>query len=342
MSAGKFSVLIVMVIVISVGLMSVFTVKQTERAIKLLFGKVVSTDYSAGLHFKVPFAHQIRKFDARIQTLNAQPEQFLTAEKKNVIVDSYVKWKIKDLLSYYTAVGGNVQRAGDRLAEIIADGLRSEFGKRTIQEVVSGDRSKIMELITTEARSRANEFGIEIVDVRIRRIELPKEVSTSVYRRMEAERERVAKELRSRGEAAALRIQAEADRSRIEVIAQAEREAEIIRGKGDAQSTAIYAQAFNKNPEFFRFYRSLNAYKKVFKTGKDILVLQPNSDFFQYFKDSEHNMGMNKPHIPKSPQSLAPDLEASQPALPQPALNPPIPGGETRENTSTEPSPVAE
>lgn len=266
-----------------VGGMSIFTVKQTERALKLQFGKVVSAYDQPGLYFKYPVIQHIRKFDARIQNLDANPEKFLTAEKKNLIVDSFVKWRIDNVITYFTAVGGDPQRAGQRLAEIIADGLRSEFGKSKIQDVVSGSRAKIMETITNQAKERAHPMGIEIIDVRIKRIELPKEVSSSVYRRMEAERERTAKELRSRGEAEAVRIQAEADRKRVVLMAEAERDAEQIRGEGDARAAEIYALAYGKNPEFYALYRSFTAYKKIFKDN-DILLLQPDSEFFKYFK----------------------------------------------------------
>jgi len=276
----------VMVVVIIV-LMSVFTVKETEKALRLQLGRIVQSDYEPGLHFKLPLIQNVRTFDARIQTLDAAAEQFLTSEKKNLMVDSYVKWRINNVENYFTATGGNDILAGQRLAELIADGLRSEFGKRTIQEVVSGDRAEIMDIITTEAANRSEQFGIEIVDVRIKQIELPKEVSNSVFNRMRAERERVAKDLRSRGEAEALRIRAQADRERIEVTAKAERDAEQIRGEGDATAADTYAQAFNENPDFYALYRSLNAYKRTLNSKDDVLVLEPDSDFFNFFNQLE-------------------------------------------------------
>ncbi|EDN67647.1 Band 7 protein [Beggiatoa sp. PS] len=285
MAAGKMIISFFMVVLLLVGLMAMFTVKQTELALMLRFGKVVSGDFDPGLHFKVPFIIQIRKFDKRIQTLDAPPEHFLTSEKKNLIVDSFIKWRIVDVVTYFKSVGGNPQRAGRRLAEVIADGLRSEFGKRTIQEVVSGDRSEIMDIITEKASERATKFGISIIDVRIKRIELPTEVSTSVYRRMEAERERDARQLRSQGEAEAVRIKAGADRKSIEMIAKAERDAERIRGEGDGKTTNIYAQAYTQNAEFYSLYRSLNAYKTSFSNRNDLLVIQPDSDFFSYFNN---------------------------------------------------------
>lgn len=287
MGPNKTVVGVLVAFALVVGLMSVFTVQETERALMLRFGKVVSDDFDPGLHFKIPVVHQIRKFDARIQTLDAAPERFLTSEKKNLIVDSFVKWRIKDVTNYFISVGGSAQRAGQRLSEVVADGLRSEFGTRTIQDVVSGDRAEIMQILTKDASKRAEEFGIEIVDVRVKRIELPTEVSTSVYRRMEAERERVAKELRSRGEAEAVRIRAEADRQRIELTAKAERDAEQIRGEGDAFAAEIYAKAYNQNREFYAFYRSLLAYKQSFNNKDDVLLLQPNSEFFNYFKNGQ-------------------------------------------------------
>jgi modulator of FtsH protease HflC len=285
MTAAKTTLSVIILIVVSVVMMSAFTVKETELALKLRFGKVVSADFAPGLHFRMPIIHKIRTFDKRIQTLDAQPEHFLTSEKKNLIVDSFIKWRIIDVVAYFKAVSGNPQSAKQRLAEIIADGLRSEFGKRTIKEVVSGDRAEIMDIITQEANNRVKkQFGIEIVDVRIKRIELPKEVSSSVYRRMEAERERDAKQLRSQGEAQAVRIRASADRERVEVVAKAERDANKIRGEGDATAADTYAQAYNKNPEFYALYRSLNAYKTTFANRGDILLIQPDSEFFRYFK----------------------------------------------------------
>jgi len=226
----------------------------------------------------------VRYFDNRILNLDADAEEFLTSEKKNVLVDSFVKWQIADVVQFFTTMGGSEQRAGQRITEILADGLRSKFGSRTIQEVVSGDRAQIMGQITTEANAKVEQYGIKIVDVRIKRIDLPKGVSASVYSRMEAERERVARELRSRGEAAGVRIRAEADRQRVELLAQAERDAEVIRGEGEATAADIFAQAFSQNPEFYALYRSLNAYRNVFRDKSDVLVLEPDSEFFKYFK----------------------------------------------------------
>ena len=285
MSSSKMMVLSLIAILFMASLSCVFTVKETELALKLRFGKVMSADFDPGLHFKIPIYNTITKFDKRIQTLDAPPEHFLTSEKKNLIVDSFIKWKIINVVDYYITVAGRPEIAGRRLGEMIADGLRNKFGKRTIQEVVSGDRAEIMDSITAEASQRAKKFGIKIIDVRIKRIELPAEVSTSVYRRMEAEREQDAMQLRSQGEAEAVRIRAKADRESVETIAIAKRDAEKTRGEGDAIAADTYAKAFNKNPEFYALYRSLNAYKTTFNNRSDILLIQPDSDFFQYFKN---------------------------------------------------------
>ncbi|MBL1277057.1 MAG: protease modulator HflC [Ectothiorhodospiraceae bacterium] len=263
---------------------SIFTVDEREKVILFRLGEIVSTDYTPGLYWKTPFVNNVRKFDSRVQTLDAAPERYLTGEKKNLIVDSFVKWRINDVSNFYTATGGDVVRANLRLSQIVKDGLRGEFAKRTIKEVVSGEREEIMTLITKLANIQAETFGIEIVDVRIKRIDFPPEISDSVYRRMRAERERVAKDLRSRGAESAEKIRAEADRQRTVLIADAFRDAEILRGEGDASATSIYAKAYGKDVEFYSLYRSLNAYKRTFSSKNDILVIEPNSEFFKYFK----------------------------------------------------------
>ncbi len=266
---------------------SAYIVEQTEYALKLRWGRVISVAETAGLHFKLPLFDEIRYFDKRILTLDAEPQRFLTSEKKSVIVDSFVKWRIINVTDYYTTLGGSEARASQRLSEIIADGLRGKFGIRTIKEVVSGERADIMSKMRDEANARTHSLGIKIEDVRMKRIDLPEEVSNSVYRRMEAERERVAKELRSRGQAEAIRIKAGADRKKVELLAKAQRKSEELRGQGDAEAAKIYAEAFGKNPQFYHFYRSLNAYKKTFNKPSDILVLEPNSEFFTFFKKSQ-------------------------------------------------------
>lgn len=264
-----------------------FTVKETETAIRFRLGEIVGSNYESGLHAKWPFINNIRKFDARVQTLDTEPERFLTAEKKNVIVDSFVKWRIADVKRFYTAVGGDFMRANLRLDQIIKDELRSEFSKRTLQEVVSGDRAQIMQILSMTASQEAVKLGIEALDVRIKRIDLPAEVSDSVFRRMRAERERVAREFRSRGAESAERIRADADRQGTVILAQAYRDAERTRGEGDARAAAIYAQAYNKNADFYSFYRSLNAYEDSFKRKQDMMLLQPDSDFLRYFNKFE-------------------------------------------------------
>jgi membrane protease subunit HflC len=263
---------------------SIFTVDEREKAILFRLGEIVRTDFGPGLHWQTPFVNNVRKFDARVQTLDAEPERYLTGEKKNVIVDSFVKWRIKDVANYYTATGGDAVRANLRLSQIIKDGLRAEFAKRTIKEAVSGERQEIMNVITTQANKEAQAFGIEIVDVRIKRIDFPADISDSVFRRMRAERERVAKDLRSRGAEAAEKIRAEADRKRTVILADAYRDAEKIRGEGDAKATDIYARAYGKDKDFYAFYRSLSAYKATFADKSDVLVIEPNSEFFKYFK----------------------------------------------------------
>lgn len=287
MSPVKTFSLILAAVLVWLGSMSFFVVDETELAIKFRLGEIVKTDYEPGLYFKLPFVNNVRKFDSRILTLDAQPERYLTFEKKNVIVDAFIKWRISDVANYYTTMAGSERNAGQRLSQVIKNGLRDEFGKRTIQEAISGERSQIMNVITAQIEEQTREFGIEVVDVRIKRIELPPEVSDSVYQRMEAERSRVAKDLRSRGAEAAERIRADADRQRTVILAEAYRDAEGLRGEGDARSAEIYASAFNKDAEFYELYRSLNAYKNVFSSEGDVLVLDPTSEFFKYFKDAK-------------------------------------------------------
>lgn len=287
MARNKMAILIVLALAVIGVLSSAFTVKEWERAILFQFGEVVKTDYQPGLHFKIPIINNVRKFDGRIMTLDTEPERYLTAEKKNLIVDAFVKWRIEDIKQYYTAMGGDAGRANVRLSQIIKDGLRAEFGKRTIQEVVSGERKEVMQVLALNIAAQAKSFGISVVDVRIKRVDLPEDISTSVYRRMEAERARVAKDLRSRGAEAAERIRADADRQRTVILAEAYREAEQLRGEGDAKAADLYAAAFKRDPEFFSFYRSINAYLESFKNKNDVLLLSPDSDFFKYFKDAD-------------------------------------------------------
>ena len=267
--------------------LSLFTVDETQTALRFQLGEIVEANYKPGLHWKWPLINNIRKFDRRLQTLDTEPERFLTAEKKNVIVDSFAMWRIEDALRFYTAVGGDPTQANVRLDQIVKDGLRSEFSKRTIQEVVSGDRDQIMETLTRLLKEQATQLGIASVDVRIKRIDLPPDVSNSVFSRMKAERLRVAKDFRSRGGEAAERIRADADRQGTVLLAEAYRDAERQRGEGDAQATDIYAQAYSKNPDFYSFHRSLTAYRQSFGAKDDVLILQPDFQFFRYFNQAQ-------------------------------------------------------
>ncbi len=269
-----------------IGMMCVFTVNETEDAIKFRLGEIVKDDYQPGLHFKLPFINNVKKFDARIQTMDAKPERFLTAEKKNVIVDSFVKWRIGNVATFYTVVAGNIDQANLRLDQIIKDAFRGEFSKRNIKQLVSTDRQAIREILIKNSKPLAADLGMEIIDVQVMRIDLPDEVSSSVFHRMEAERERVAREFRSQGAEAAERIRADADRQRVVTMANAFRDSEMLRGEGDAKSAEIYAKAYGADPEFFTFYRSLNAYKKTFSSSS-MMVLDPDSDFFRYFKQQK-------------------------------------------------------
>ncbi len=266
-----------------IGMMCIFTVGQTEKAIKFNLGQIVKDDYEPGIHFKWPFINNVKKFDARIQTMDSKPERFLTLEKKNVIVDSFVKWRIGNVTTFYTVVAGDIDQANLRLDQIIKDAFRGEFGKRNIKQLVSTDRRAIRDILIKNAQPLAANLGMEIIDVQVMRIDLPPEVSSSVFRRMEAERERVAREFRSEGAEAAEKIRADADRQRIVTLANAFRDAEKLRGEGDASSAEIYAKAYGADTEFFTFYRSLNAYKKTF-SNSGMMVVDPESDFFQYFK----------------------------------------------------------
>jgi membrane protease subunit HflC len=264
---------------------STFIVNQWEVALRLRLGEIVSSDYEPGLHFLVPVLNNIKKFDGRIQTLDSRPERFLTVEKKDVIVDSYAKWRITNPGQFYRSTGGDSGRTARLLSERINTSLRDEFGKRTIQEVVSEDRLELMQVLTKEVDRQAAELGIEVVDIRVKKIDLPPEVSESVYERMRAERERVARDLRAKGSEAAERIRADADRQRTVILADAYKLSEELRGEGDAKAAEVYANAFNQDRDFYSFYRSLNAYRNAFGQGGDMMVLQPESVFFRYFKD---------------------------------------------------------
>jgi len=270
--------------------MSAFVVDQRQVAIVFQLGEVVRVETEPGLKFKVPLVQNVRYFDSRILTLDtAEPERFITAEKKNVLVDSYVKWRIIDVKQYYISVGGDEARAQTRLMQTVNSAMREEFGKLTIHDVVSGKRDELMRVVQEKTDVDARKIGVEVLDVRLKRVDFPVEISDSVYRRMEAERKRVANELRATGNAESEKIRADADKQRQVILANAYREAQKIKGEGDAKATALYAAAFGRNSEFFAFYRSLEAYKQTFKDKNDVLVIDPSSAFFKYLKSSGRN-----------------------------------------------------
>jgi membrane protease subunit HflC len=265
---------------------SVYVISETQRGVLLKFGEVVKSDLEPGLHFKTPFVNSVRKFDGRILTVDSTPERFFTQEQKQLIVDSYAKFRVVDTAKYYTATSGEEFRAAALLSQRINDDLRNQVAGRTVQEVVSGERDQLMEAVKARLNETVlAELGIEVIDVRVKKIDLPNEVSQSVYRRMNAEREKEARELRSEGKEIAEGMRAEADRKVTVIEAEAVRDAEIIRGDGDATATRIYADSFNRDPEFYAFTRSLNAYQQTFSSGSDIMLLQPDSQFFQYLRD---------------------------------------------------------
>jgi modulator of FtsH protease HflC len=279
------AVVIGVVAVLVITVLSLFIVDQRQNAIVFRLGQVVAVKTQPGLYLKIPLIENLRYFDTRILTIDtAEPERFLTSEKMNVLVDLFIKWRIVDVQQYFVSVGGDEARAQTRLLQTINDSLRAEFGNRTVHDVVSGERDKIMELMRERANEDAQRIGVQVLDVRMKRVDLPQEVSESVYRRMEAERKRVANELRSTGAAESERIRADADRQREVILAQAYRDAQGIKGDGDAKATAIYSAAYQGNTEFYSFYRSLEAYKQTFKSKTDVLVLEPHSEFFKYLK----------------------------------------------------------
>ncbi|TVZ40545.1 membrane protease subunit HflC [Alteromonadaceae bacterium 2753L.S.0a.02] len=288
MSGRAFIVLITSLLVIFVGANSLYIVQEYERAVLLRLGKVDDGDVHPGLHLKWPFVDVVRKFDGRVLTLDARAERFLTVEKKSMMVDSFAKWRIVQVGTYYTATNGEEMRAERLLEQRINEGLRNEFAQRSLQEVVSGERDQLMVDLTKQLNQfTQSSLGIEVVDVRVKRIDLPTEVSGPVFSRMSAEREREAREHRSKGKEQAEIIRADADRQRTILEAQAYRDAELLRGEGDAKASAIYAQAYNQDPEFYAFVRSLNAYRKTFSGKQDILLVDPDSEFFRYMKDSK-------------------------------------------------------
>ncbi|MFX4227045.1 MAG: protease modulator HflC [Porticoccaceae bacterium] len=280
--------LIVLAVIALLASVTLYRVNEKEKAVQLRFGALAVEDVAPGLHWKIPFVDTVRKFDARVLTIDATPESFYTVERKRLIVDSYAKYRVVDAGTYYRATGGDEFVARNRMAARINDGLRNEFGTRTLVEVVSGQRDSLMEKLTTELNTTVREsLGVEVLDVRVKRIDLPPEISGDVYNRMRAEREVLAREFRSEGEEEATKIRADADRQRVLIEAEAYRESETIRGEGDAQAAAIYAEAYNKDAEFFAFVRSLEAYKESFGSPDSLLVIDPQSDFFKYLKDAQ-------------------------------------------------------
>ena len=286
MSNRGFLALLVIVVALIVGSSSFYIVTEYERAVVLRFGRLVNADVPPGLHFKVPFADKVRKFDGRLLTADMRPESFFTVENKRLIVDSYIKWRVKNVEIYYKATGGDETVAAERLAQRVADGLRNQFGRRTLHEVVSGKRDELMSELTFNLNAVSEGLlGLEVVDIRVKRIDLPPDVSDSVFARMAADREKEAREYRSKGKEQAEVIRADADRQRAVLEANAYRDAERLRGDGDANAAAIYAEAYNKDAEFYAFVRSLNAYSATFDGKDDLLVLDPGSDFFRFLKD---------------------------------------------------------
>lgn len=282
-AAATLMVAVVALLVLS---MSVYTVDQRKAAIKFQLGEVVSMQTDPGLYFMVPVLQNVRLYDTRIQTLDTKDaERFLTSENKNVLVDSFVKWRVIDVRQYYVSVRGDSLAAEARIMQTVNDALRAEFAKRTVHDVVSGERDKIMETVADKVDKDVKGIGVEVVDVRLKRVDLVPEISSDVYRRMESERKRVANELRSTGSAEGEKIKADADRQKQVIVAEAYRDAQRIKGEGDAQATRIYAEAYGRNAEFYSFYRSLEAYRSSLRNKSDVMVLEPNSDFFKYMKN---------------------------------------------------------
>ncbi|HUL42687.1 MAG TPA: protease modulator HflC [Burkholderiales bacterium] len=279
------AILIGIIAVLVVASLSMFAVDQWQNAIVFRLGEIISIKKQPGLHFKIPILDNVRFFDMRIRTLDTpEPERFLTSEKKNVLVDWFVKWRVADVRQYYVSVGGDEQRAELRLSQTVTSALRNEFGNRTVHDVVSGERGQIMEQMREKANQDGANIGVQVLDVRLKRVDLPQEVSESVYRRMEAERKRVANQLRSTGAAESEKIRADADKQREVILAEAYRDAQRAKGQGDAKAAEIYADAYNVDPEFYSFYRSLEVYRDSFRAKNNLLVLDPNSEFFKYLK----------------------------------------------------------
>ena len=276
---------VALAIVVGIISMSTFIVHEREVAIKFRLGEIVESDYKPGIYFQIPIINNVIKFDSRILTLDTPSERFLTSEKKNVIVDSFVKWQITDPKTFYTSTQGDERRAISRMAAIINGELKGQIGSKSMKEVISGERATIMQVVTDNAGLKIKDLGIDLIDVRVKKVELPENVSNDVYRRMATERQTVAKAFRSRGEEQAKQIRANADRQREEILAEAYRKSEETRGEGDATAAKTYADSFNQDKEFYSFYRSLDAYKNSFGNNQDLIVLNPDSDFFKFFKN---------------------------------------------------------
>lgn len=305
MSNRNALILVVLAILVFFGIQSLYVVSEKERAIKLQFGEVVQADLQPGLHFKIPFVQEVRKFDRRIITLDTDPERFITSEQKGLEVDAYIQWRIDNVRDYYTSTsGGDMFRANSILESRINSGLRDAFGLRTLREVVSGrsqeeplstggriedegERDRLMRQVTQQINQFADGLGIEVIDIRIKAIDLPQEVSQDVFSRMRSDREQEARRFRSNGERQAEEIRASADRQRTVILAEAFREAEQLRGEGDAQAARIYANAYSQNEGFYSFYRSLQAYRDSFNSGDDLMLLDPQSDFFRFMRDQD-------------------------------------------------------
>ncbi len=289
-------VLAVLVVALLIASSAMFTVDQRQNAIVFQLGEVKEVITKSGLHFKWPLIQNVRLFDMRILTYDdSEPLRFLTSGNRPVLVDSFVKWRIIDVRQYYVSVQGDEFRAATRIRQTVSGSLRDEFGVRSLHEVVSGQRDDLMARVRERADDDLRRIGVEVVDVRLKRVDLPTEVSESVYGRMQAERKRIANEQRSTGAAEAERIRADADRQREVILAEAYRDAQRIRGEGDAKANAIYAAAFQQNPEFFAFYRSMQAYRETFKPGNDLMLLEPGSDFFRYLNDSQGRQSQGRP-----------------------------------------------
>jgi membrane protease subunit HflC len=288
MSKNLTGVVMTLVVVLLLLALSVYSVDQRQAGMVFRLGEIVRINKEPGLYLKVPVVENVRYFDTRVLTLDAvDPERFITSEKKNVLVDYFVKWRVFDVEKFYVSFSGDERRAANRLAQTVNDGMRAEFGQRTVHDVVSGERDDVMDSLRQKADADARRYGVQVLDVRIKRVDLPSEVSESVYRRMDAERKRVANELRSTGGAEAEKIRADADKQREIIVAEAYRDAQRIKGEGDGKASAIYGAAYGQNPEFYAFYRSMESYRNSFRNKTDLMVVQPNSEFFRYMKSSK-------------------------------------------------------